>query len=290
VALALVGDHGPALMQDRGGRTFWKLVGSGNDFVFLDARASGDARDPLEAVDAIRALCAAHLGIGADGVVFLTGPGDGHDAAIRYYNSDGSRARLCGNASLCATQLTVRLGLASPDLPFRLRTDAGVLVACVTPGALDAGWVGLAPASDVHADTGDVALAGEARIGFAIAGVPHVVVLVADPEAVGVAARGAFLRAPTAARPAGANVNFVGRQADGTWAIRTFERGVEAETLACGTGAVASAAVLAIWGLAGANVALRTASGATLRVVSADGVARLCGEGRVAFEGTLGTL
>src|SRR5689334_20851550 len=95
------------------GRRFTKMSGSGNDFVFLDARQSG-AKDALETPEWIRMACARGTGIGADGVVFL-GPARGAGAAaeVRYYNSDGGRAALCGNATLCATRLAAELGIAS---------------------------------------------------------------------------------------------------------------------------------------------------------------------------------
>lgn len=279
---------------DGAGRPFWKAVGSGNDFVFLDARGSGAGPDPLETAEWIAAACTPHLGIGADGVVFVAPPVEpGTALSIRYYNADGSRASFCGNASLCATQMAVELGLATRHLAFGLTTDAGRLLVTAHEGAQ--AELELATADHVTADTGDVREDGEWRIGFAVAGVPHVVVLVDEAASVSVAARGATLRAPTAARPAGANVNFVSPPVAGSapgtpWTIRTFERGVEGETLACGSGNVASAALLAAWGLVppDAAVPLRTRSGRVLTVTPADaGRVRLSGEGRIVYEGRL---
>jgi diaminopimelate epimerase len=117
------------------------------------------------------------------------------------------------------------------------------------------------------------------------------VVLCDDVGTVEVAARGAELRKAGWTGPAGANVNFVSREA-AQWAIRTFERGVEGETLACGTGAVATATLLRAWGLSGRQTALRTRSGCTLEVGLRDAngtvLPRLRGEGRLVFEGFLG--
>jgi diaminopimelate epimerase len=131
---------------------------------------------------------------------------------------------------------------------------------------------------------------GEERMGYAVAGVPHVVVLCEDVAAVDVARRGAELRRADWTGSEGANVNFVSR--DGGWAMRTFERGVEGETLACGTGAVASATVLRAWSLAGSETALRTRSGCVLEVGLRDEdgriLPRLRGEGRLMFEGVVG--
>lgn len=112
------------------GRRFWKMSGSGNDFVFFDDRDGGAAG--LDAPDVIGRLCSRTLGVGADGVVFL----ERHDReafAIRYYNRDGSRGELCGNASLCSTQLAVRLGLAGPE-GFAFSTDVGPIAARISAG------------------------------------------------------------------------------------------------------------------------------------------------------------
>ena len=281
-------------MATGAGRPFWKVVGSGNDFVFLDARGAGAGPDPLETTDSIVALCAPHTGVGADGVVFVGPPVEPETAlSIRYYNSDGSRASFCGNASLCATQTAVELGLAQRHVTFGLTTDVGRLVVRAGDGTHAA--IELAAARDVLVDSDDARRPSESRIGFAMAGVPHVVVLVDDVTATDVAARGAALRAPTATRGAGANVNFVSRasavhDASAGWRIRTFERGVEAETLACGSGVVATATLLGAWGLVpdAALVRLQTASGRVLSVTrrSADRV-ELAGEGRIVFGGRL---
>jgi diaminopimelate epimerase len=131
---------------------------------------------------------------------------------------------------------------------------------------------------------------GERRVGFAQAGVPHVVVLCDDVDAVQLGVRGAELRhAPW--RAEGANANFVSRR-DGEWSMRTFERGVEGETLACGTGAIATAILLAVWNEAGRTTAIRTRSGRALRVLlrksGAEWQPTLAGEGRIVFEGELG--
>jgi diaminopimelate epimerase len=267
---------------------FYKMTGSGNDFVFLDARATG----PCSTVPAglVAAVCARGAGVGADGLVVLDAPGVDR-VRIAYYNSDGSRAALCGNATLCSASLAVHLGAAALDRPFVIETDAGALRAAVTRE--HGPEFNLEPLRALQAATGD-SLSGEgpaaeSRIGFAIAGVPHLVVRVADVDAVAIDARAPALRRPTAGRPDGANVNYVSPAADGRWRMRTFERGVEGETLACGTGAVACAAVLRAWGEAIGDVELLTASGQVLAVAldAPDGRPRLRGEGRLVFTGTL---
>ena len=134
---------------------------------------------------------------------------------------------------------------------------------------------------------------GERQLGFVLAGVPHLVVLVdgeTGADDVPLMDRGPGLRRHPALA-AGANVNWVGRRPGGVWSMRTFERGVEGETLACGTGAVATAILLNRWGLAGPTVALETRSGRVLTVIlgaDAGGAVRptLKGEGRLVYEGT----
>jgi diaminopimelate epimerase len=279
-------------MSDMHGRAFWKMSGSGNDFVFFDARSSDSAPDPLESPADIAAICAPHLGIGADGVVFIAASATSL-FAIRYYNADGSRASLCGNASLCAAQSAVKLGLASVGATFHFMSDAGLIQAAIDPNGNAS--VRLAPVTALEVTAGEGVAPREQRIGYAVVGVPHLVVLVPDVGAIDVAGRGRILRYGAARAPEGANVNFVSLNAStpGAWRIRTYERGVEGETYACGTGSVATAACLIAWGLAPGDSAVRleTASGRTLtvRVPTGDesGWSELAGEGRVVYDGVL---
>ena len=272
-------------------RTFWKMTGSGNDFVFFDAR---DGRGhEWGNPGAIARLCDRRRGVGADGVVLLE-PGEGPTAfRMAYFNSDGSRASMCGNAALCSTRLATELGVAS-GAGFTFDSDAGRVEARIRDGQPE---IDLAPLGERVARVPAVEPAGdELRVGFAVAGVPHVVVLCGDVSAVDLVGRGAALRRHPAFGSAGANANFVSRDARGEWAMRTFERGVEGETLACGTGAIASAALIVAWGLAAADsIVLRTGSGLPLGVRfqgTADGgvVPSLRGEGRIVYHGTLGEL
>ena len=268
------------------GLPFWKMSGSGNDFVFFDARQGVPLG--LDQPPAIQTICARGTGVGADGIVLLE---PARDAAfrIRYFNSDGSLASLCGNASLCSTRLAVELGIA-PDAGFEFDTGAGRLAARIRDGLPE---IDLQPVSEVRPEAGIPLAPGERRIGFARAGVPHLAILVDDLETVEVVGRGRPLRRH-ASLSDGANVNFVAREKDG-WGIRTYERGVEGETLACGTGAVASAVLLTVWGEARGDVALRTRSGRVLTVrLRRDGAGNwlpsLRGEGRIVFQGSLDEL
>ena len=115
------------------GRRFYKMSGSGNDFVFLDARH--EPAGELESTEAIRAICARGTGVGADGLVVLEkgAGGDDGDVRLRYYNTDGSHAAMCGNATLCTANLAVRLGAVQPG-GFTIGTDAGVVQARIRDG------------------------------------------------------------------------------------------------------------------------------------------------------------
>lgn len=268
------------------GRTFYKMSGSGNDFVVIDA--TREAADDLTAAATVQAICARATGIGADGLVLLQ-PSRSATFRMTYLNRDGSRADLCGNASLCSARLASELGMLPPG-EFSIETDAGVLGARLVGAAPE---VDLQPVVDVRATLPFRLDAGERWIGFAQAGVPHLVVRVDDVSTVDVAGRGRPLRHDPSL-PDGANVNFVSLDASGGWRIRTFERGVEGETLACGTGAVASAVVLAVAGEAERRVAFTTRSGRVLSVrleESARGwIPSLSGEARMVFQGRLGEL
>jgi diaminopimelate epimerase len=269
-------------MVQIGGRKFWKMTGSGNDFVFFDAR-DGSA-DGLDSPDAIDRICSRTLGVGADGVVFL----DRHPSQafeIRYYNRDGSRGELCGNASLCTTQLAIRLGLAKAD-GFAFSTDVGPISARLAGGLPE---IDLQPSHSLRPDAGIPLGPGERRMGFVDTGVPHLVVLVDDAEKVELQGRGAELRYHPSLK-SGANVNFVSA-AGPAWRMRTYERGVEGETSACGTGSAACAILLTSWGLAaGHQVDLLTTSrrvlSVTLRADPGGVRPSLKGEGRLVYEGT----
>jgi diaminopimelate epimerase len=268
------------------GRTFYKMSGSGNDFIMVDAM-----REPpgtLAHAETVQRVCARATGIGADGVVFLESSAVA-DYRMTYLNSDGSRADLCGNASLCSARLATELGIVhAPE--FRFETDAGVLAGRLLSGGPE---VDLPPVSEVRTSLPFRLEAGERWIGFALAGVPHLVVRVEDVATVDVVGRGRPLR-HDASLAHGANVNFVARASDGGYQIRTFERGVEGETLACGTGSVATAILLTEAGDAMGEVTLTTRSGRVLRVRlrrSPEGWwPSLSGEARVVFEGRFGEL
>jgi diaminopimelate epimerase len=261
------------------GHRFWKMTGSGNDFVFFDARS--EAPGELEGARAIAAVCDRRLGIGADGVVFLESD-PSHAFAIRYFNRDGTLAEFCGNASLCSVSLAAELGIVQPGVDFTFGTSSGALTGRFTSAGPQIAMPEIRDAEIAFPVSRET---GEERIGFARVGVPHLVVLCDDVERVVVEARGRELRR-LPSLPQGANANFVSRS-NGGWTYRTYERGVEEETLACGSGSVAVAAMLAEWGIARAPVRLRTRSGADLVVSFEHGRPALAGEGRLVYEGRI---
>lgn len=215
---------------------FTKMNGAGNDFVLLDNRA-GDLRLTSEQ---IARLCDRHRGIGADGVLLLERPGNGADFRMRYYNSDGGEAEMCGNGARCFARFADRV--AGPRQSVTFETPAGVIGASLEgeqvrlemsePTDLRLGIAIILPDQTLHAH-------------FLNSGVPHVVVPVESLEAADVEGIGRAVREHQMFAPKGTNVNFLYRRDDKAIAIRTYERGVESETLACGTGVVASALIFA---------------------------------------------
>jgi diaminopimelate epimerase len=267
------------------GTPFYKMSGSGNDFVVLDGRRSGADQWPSAQV---RAICDRRNGIGADGLVILT-PAASGTVRMDYWNSDGSRGAMCGNAALCSGRLALELGMVPPG-EFCLLTDAGMVRVRSSSG--EEAEINLPDFAAPQDFSGAPRAAGERWMAVASVGVPHLVIRVDDLEAVDVPTRGRLLRFDPALGPAGANVNFVSPSAGsgGPWLIRTYERGVEGETLACGTGTVAAAAVLASRGEARLPLRFRSRGGLEL-AVRADLADRqvtgvwLAGEGRLVFRG-----
>jgi diaminopimelate epimerase len=209
-----------------------------------------------------------------------------------YYNSDGSHAAMCGNAALCATRLAAHVGLA-PARGMQLETDAGTYESRA-PGSLPRAELQLAPIEAPREIAGLPIRDPERRAALALVGVPHLVVLSDDVDQVALHERGPALRHDPALGPAGANVNFVSPGAStGEWRMRTYERGVEAETLACGTGAVAAACTLDLWKIGTLPTRIVTRSGLALEVrarrLQTDeyGDIWLAGEARIVFRGVL---
>lgn len=273
------------------GQVFYKMTGSGNDFVMLDGRLTTVEEWPSER---IRAACDRRLGIGADGLVLLTpDPEDGDRIRMEYFNSDGSYAAMCGNAALCSTRLAVFLEMAPPE-GMTLVTGAG-LVRTRCAGGEHLAELQLPP-FEVPVPLEIEFGVGESAFWFGTVGVPHLVVLTDDAMAVDVERRGRDLRFHSVLAPGGANINFVSprraRDDGAPWLIRTYERGVEAETLACGTGTLAAAFALHQAGIRSLPGDWETCRGIRLAVAgSIEGEQAtenwLCGEGRLVFTGIL---
>ncbi len=265
---------------------FFKMSGSGNDFVMLDGRVS-----PVESwtVERIATACDRRHGVGADGLVVLT-PERPNAVRMTSFNADGSRAAMCGNAALCSTRLSARLGLGAAE-GMELVTDAATY-STRSVGGTERAELRLADLRMPAPVAGLEPEAGELAISFTVVGVPHLVIRVAEVDSVDLLRRGRVLRFHPGLGPAGANANFVSPPVapGGPWRIRTYERGVEGETLACGTGTVAAA--LAVAAEAGLPASFISRGGALLGVsaIVQGSDARdvwLCGEGRLVFEGRL---
>jgi diaminopimelate epimerase len=269
------------------GTVFYKMTGSGNDFVMLDGRHIVEEEWTPER---IAWICDRRMAVGADGLVILMPGGEGR-VRMRYFNRDGSSGAMCGNAALCSTRLAGFLELA-PAEGMTLLTDAGPVASrCTGPGHM--AEISLPPFTlprEVKIESRE----GESAFYLSTVGVPHLVVLTEDAMAVDVAGRGRELRSHPVVGPAGANVNFVSapRQGAQPWLIRTYERGVEAETLACGTGTVAAGFALQVAGLRTLPGEWRTSRDIRLAVSgSVEGErareAWLLGEGRLVYTGVL---
>jgi diaminopimelate epimerase len=266
------------------GTVVYKMTGSGNDFVMLDGRYTTPERWPATRVSAI---CDRRNGVGADGLVILTPDAPGR-VRMSFWNSDGSRAAMCGNAALCSARLAVYLEMTGPG-DLCLLTDAGV-VRARADGNGEGAEINLPDTAPPVEVPGLVPAPGEEWLAFGTVGVPHLIVRVPDLERIDLPGRGRALRFDPLLGPAGANVNFVSPPTAGgeLWLIRTYERGVEGETLACGTGTVAAALALASRGEAVLPMRFRSRGGPELLVRAAlhEGRASdvwLGGQGRLLF-------
>ncbi len=240
--------------------TFWKLHGAGNDFILFDDR---DQTFPTAQAGLIRSLCDRRTGIGSDGLLLIQPADTPHaDLRMRFFNPDGNEAEMCGNAARCMARLAVDRGLATS--PMTIETQAGLIQATVHPdGTVTVAMPAPSPVHACELDLGDGRhLAG----GSVNTGVPHAVFIVADLVATPVTTLGAAIRRHPHFAPAGTNVDFVAITGPATLAIRTYERGVEAETAACGTGITAAALAAADAGAMQPPVRVTTASGDTLTV------------------------
>ena len=213
--------------------SFKKMHGSGNDFILIDNR---DMKIPLERGSEIaRILCRPKFGIGADGLILISNSKKA-DFKWYFYNADGSEAEMCGNGGRCAARFAYESGIAGPSLAFE--TMAGVIHAEVKGKKVK---LELPPPQIIDLSKSITLREQQCTGAFLNTGVPHFVHIVQDIESIPVYEMGRLIRHHEAFQPQGTNCDFVEVKDKDHIIVRTYERGVEDETLACGTGAVASA-------------------------------------------------
>lgn len=214
---------------------FYKFDGAGNDFVIIDARASNYQLTANQ----IAHICHRRFGVGADGLMLLQAASKDCDFVMKYYNSDGHSAEMCGNGGRCIAMFAHLLGIGSNGSPLHFYADDGPHHATIIS------WDSQSPKGIVQLSMRDVDKSTIRQVvnGHLLnTGVPHYVQEVDDIDAVDIRTEGSRLRHHPAMGPAGANVNFIQKKGD-VLMVRTYERGVEDETLACGTGVTACALV-----------------------------------------------
>lgn len=248
------------------------MSGAGNDFVLIEGPVTGAAA-------LARRLCDRRAGVGADGLLVMTRTAAG--PRLDYRNADGSAA-FCGNGSRCAALWAAERGWVRGG-SFSLRTSRGALLVRLT--GRGRAEVAMPEPRGARLGLHLRALGRPRTVHFVDAGAPHAVMFVPDAEIAPVRDLGRALRFHPAFGRAGANADFVELRR-GRLILRTYERGVEDETLACGSGAVAAAFVARALGRVGSPVRLEVRSGATL-TVSFDSGVRLEGPGEVVFTGEI---
>jgi diaminopimelate epimerase len=244
---------------------FWKMHGAGNDFVLIDDR---ERKAPAADGDWVARVCARRTGVGADGLILIQ-PSAQADFRVRFFNPDGKEAEMCGNGARCAARLACEIGVAPRSMT--METEAGLVRAEVVGADIR---LGMTPPSAWRLRQRLEAEGQTLEYDFVNTGVPHAVVTCAELERCDVRRLGAAIRHHRAFQPNGANADFIRVEGDHALRIRTYERGVEDETLACGTGIVAAALVAARRGEVRPPVVVTAAGGDRLTVDF-----RLAGEG-----------
>jgi len=216
---------------------FYKMSGSGNDFIIIDNRNMVVNEAGL--TNFIASVCRRKMSVGADGLILIENA-DAVDFKWRFFNSDGSVAEMCGNGARCAARFAYLNGIAGSEMSFE--TKAGIVHAKV---AKDRVKIKMPDPADLKTDYTLELENSTLSVSSVNTGVPHVVVEADNIDDIEIVKMGREIRFHDVFAPAGTNVNFVCLQNDDIVAIRTYERGVEDETLACGTGAIACAIVMA---------------------------------------------
>jgi diaminopimelate epimerase len=262
---------------------FTKMNGAGNDFILFDNRTGGVDLDRNQ----IAQLCNRHRGIGADGILLLEKPTNRADFRMRYFNADGGEAEMCGNGARCFARFANKLAGQQGKISFE--TPAGVISAELKG---DLVTLRMTEPSDLRLNVELPMAAGNKTVHFINSGVPHVVIPVSKIEGADVRRDGTTIRYHKMFSPNGTNVNFIEKRGPNKIAIRTYERGVEDETLACGTGIVASALIFAASEKSSSPITVLARGGDELQVGfdKVEGGFRnvtLTGPAEFVFEGTI---
>jgi diaminopimelate epimerase len=263
---------------------FYKLSGSGNDFILIDNMDGSLQVGDLGAF--AKSVCARRISVGADGLIILE-PSDKVDFRWRFFNADGSEAAMCGNGGRCAARFAFLRKIAPRGMSFE--TLAGIIDAEVKEDSVK---IRLSAPHSLAMDD-KIVVNGETLVVHGInTGVPHVVHFVNDISNFNVFTTGRAIRFHDHFQPAGTNVNFASVRDAHSMDVRTYERGVEDETLACGTGSVASVLVASRRGLVQSPVDVHVQSKETLKVYfkqTTDGFSDVYFEGKVTvvYQGSL---
>jgi diaminopimelate epimerase len=214
---------------------FEKMVASGNDFIVIDNREKVVGSSGLRGLS--RRMCDRNYGVGADGILLVENSGKA-DFRMRIINADGSEAEMCGNGARCIALYARERGIAGKKMSFE--TLAGVIEAGISSGLIK---LKMSVPRDLRTGLLLKLSDGELSLDFVNTGVPHAVIFVDNVEEQDINKLGREVRYHSAFAPAGTNVDFVELARGGILKVRTYERGVEGETLACGTGVTASAII-----------------------------------------------
>jgi diaminopimelate epimerase len=238
--------------------SFYKMSASGNDFILMDNRDKGLNGDNIG--NFVQQLCRRRFSVGADGLILIEYSSKAH-FKWRFFNADGSEAEMCGNGGRCVAKLAHLLKIAPAQLSFE--TQAGIIQAEITATGVKLKMTNpynLRPHIDLNLINHFI------QGGFINTGVPHLVCLVDDLEDYPVVEIGKQIRLHPEFSPAGTNADFVKIITPNRIAVRTYERGVEDETMACGTGAIASALMVSLWKGIKSPVAVETHGGEVLTI------------------------
>jgi diaminopimelate epimerase len=254
---------------------FTKMHGAGNDFIVVDDR---ELTFPLNETAFIASIAARRTGIGCDGILLIQ-PSETADFRMRFINPDGGEVDMCGNGARCIAKKAFELGIAPEQMS--IQTEAGLVRATILNDQVQ-----LELTEPVGLQL-DLPAKLDWPVDFVNTGVPHAVAWVDDLQKLELPGIGKTVREHILFSPAGTNANFAKVEADGSLSVRTYERGVEAETLACGTGATAVAVIAAERGRVSLPVTVHCAGGFDLVIDSVHGRTTLTGGAVTIFEGVV---